>query len=197
MDALSPGWLRCWIIRAVGRNPLVRLIDRLEAVALVVLFAIALVVTPVAGAIGTAVYEGRMRLYAEEAQTRHPVLATVVDHGVIIVEQDAETFRTRISWYANGIERFGSVDLAYETNVGDQLDIWVDSRGDQIAAPTPTWRAGIDAMLAGAGAWLVAMAGVTGLSLLVRWWLTCRRDSGWEREWQAPVRADGKTDRQT
>ena len=65
-----------------------------------------------------------------------------------------------------------------------------DRRGEQAAAPTPTWRAGIDAMFAGAAAWLIAMTGVTGLSVFVRSRLTRRRYSDWEREWEA-LRDDG------
>jgi hypothetical protein len=182
---------RSWIIRAVGRNPLVRFSDRLEAVVLVLVFATALVVTPVAGAIGSAVYEGRAGLYAEQAQTRHTLAATAIEDSTVIVARYDEAFRVNVRWLANGVENFGSLDLTYQTKAGDQLDVWVDATGDQVAPPTPTWRAGIDAMFAGAGAWLIAMAGVTGLSMLVRWWLTRRRYSGWERKWQALVSDDG------
>jgi len=52
-------------------------------------------------------------------------------------------------------------------------------------------------MFAGAGAWLLATAGVVGLSMLVRWWLIRRRYTGWEREWQELVSYNGRTDSQT
>lgn len=182
---------RFWIIRAFGRNPLARVSDRLEAVVLVLVFATALVVTPVAGAIGTAVYEVRARLYAEEAQTRHTVAATAMEDSTILVEQDVEAFSAQARWHANGVEHFGSVGLAHETKAGDQLDVWVDASGDQVVAPTPTWRAGIDAMFAGAGVWLIAMTGIAGLSVFVRSRLTRRRYSAWEREWRALVSDDG------
>jgi hypothetical protein len=165
--------------------------DRLEAVVLVLVFATALIVTPVAGAIGTAVYEVHARLYAEEAQTRRTVAATAMEDSTIIVEENVEAFNAHARWHANGVEHFGSVDLAHETKAGDQLDVWVDASGDQVAAPTPTWRAGIDAMLAGAGAWLIAMTGIAGLSVFVRSRLTRRRYSNWEREWEALVSDDG------
>ena len=38
---------------------------------------VSLVATPVAGAVGTAVYGARLQLYAEEAQTRHPGAAVL------------------------------------------------------------------------------------------------------------------------
>jgi hypothetical protein len=196
MDTFTLNVGRSWILRALGRNPLVRFSDRVEAVVLVLVFVAALVVTPVAGAIGTAVYETRARLYAEEAQTRHTVAATAIEDSTVIIEQDvgqrdAEVFRTRARWLANGVEHFGSVDSAYDTKVGDQLDVWVDGSGNQVAAPTPTSRAGIDAMFAGAGAWLIAMTGIAGLSAFVRSRLTRRRYSGWDREWAALLSDDG------
>ena len=113
MDTFTLSLGRCWIIRALGRNPLVRFSDRVEAVVLVLVFATALVVTPVAGAIGTAVYEARARLYAEQAQTRHTVAATAIEDSTVIVEQDDEAFRVHARWHANGVEHFGSLDLAH------------------------------------------------------------------------------------
>ena len=90
MDTFTLDWGRSWTIRAFGRNPLVRFSDRVEAVVLVLVFATALAVIPVAGAIGTAVYESRARLYTEQAQTRHTVAATAIEDSTIIVEQDAD-----------------------------------------------------------------------------------------------------------
>jgi hypothetical protein len=52
METFTLSLGRCWIIRAVGRNPLVRTSDRVEALILILVFATALVVTPVAGTIG-------------------------------------------------------------------------------------------------------------------------------------------------
>jgi len=191
MDTFTLSFGRCWTIRALGRNPLVRFSDRVEAVVLVLVVIAALLVTPVAGAIGTAVYESRARLYTEQAQTRHTVAATAIEDSTVVVDQNAEVFPTGARWRANGSEHVGSVDLAHAVKAGDQLDVWVDASGDQVAAPTPTSRAGIDAMFAGAGAWLIVMAGVAGLSMLVRSWMTHRRFLGWEREWQALVSDDG------
>jgi hypothetical protein len=191
MDYFTLDWGRCWTVRALGQNPLVRFSDRVEAVVLVLVFVTALAVIPVAGTIGTAVYESRARLYTEQAQTRHTVAATAIEDSTVILDQDAEVFRTEARWRVNGVEHFGSVDLANATKTGDQFDVWVDASGDQVAAPTPTSQAGIDAIFAGAGAWLIAMAGAAGLSMLVRSWLTHRRLLGWEREWQALVSGDG------
>jgi hypothetical protein len=50
-----------------------------EALIVILVFATALVVTPVAGAIGTAVHDTNARAYAEQSRDRHPVTAVVTD----------------------------------------------------------------------------------------------------------------------
>ena len=78
METFTLGLVRCWILSAFGGNSLVRVSDRLEAVLRIAVLATALVVAAVAGAIGTAVYDGHARLYLAESQTRHSVTATVM-----------------------------------------------------------------------------------------------------------------------
>lgn len=51
METFTLSLRRCSIIRAVGRNPLVRTSDRVEAMTLILMFATALVVTPVPEAV--------------------------------------------------------------------------------------------------------------------------------------------------
>jgi hypothetical protein len=203
MDTFTLGLGRCWIIRALQRNPLVRFSDRAEAVAVVLFLVAALVVTALAGAVGTAAYEARAQLYAQEAQTRHIVTATAIEDSTVIVEHDvegrvAEVFRVQARWLVGGIEHVGRVDLAYAALAGDRLDVWVDGSGNQVAAPTPSSRAGIDAVCAGTAVWLIALAGIAGLSVVVHTWLTRRRYRGWEREWAALVSdGSGRTGSQT
>jgi hypothetical protein len=78
---------RCWIFRAFGRNPLVRMSDRAEALVLVFVLAAALVIAPVAGVMGTAVHDARAQLYAEESQSRHPFTAAVIEDTTTTIEQ--------------------------------------------------------------------------------------------------------------
>jgi hypothetical protein len=187
-----------WVIRAMGRNPLVRFSDRVEAVLLVLVFGAAVLLIPIAGAVGTAVYEARAQVYAEEAQTRHAVPATAIEDSIFIVQRYAQSFRVQARWHAGGVEHFGAVELSREAKAGDRLDVWVDGRGNQVSPPAPTSRSGIDAMFAGAGAWLIAMTGIAGSSAFVCAQLTRRRYRGWDREWAALVSdGGGRTGSQT
>ena len=71
-----PRWL---VVRLFGRNPLIRISDRIEALVLVLTVVVSLLAVPIAAAVGTAVYDSRSRLYAEQAQTQAQVTATVID----------------------------------------------------------------------------------------------------------------------
>jgi hypothetical protein len=68
-----------WMVRAFGPNPLLRRIDRIEAILTVMAIVAAVAVIPVAAAVGAAVYGSHARLYADEALTRHSVAATVIE----------------------------------------------------------------------------------------------------------------------
>lgn len=89
METFTLRLRQCWIIRAVGRNPLVRTSDRVEALTLMLVFATALVVTPFSAAIGTAVHDTHARAYAEQSRDRHPVTAVVTDKPSMTVIEDA------------------------------------------------------------------------------------------------------------
>jgi hypothetical protein len=94
----------------------VRVSDQVEGLLLIMVFATAMLVTPIAGAIGTVVYETRARVYAEESQTRHTVTATVVEDSSASLRGMTQTSAT-VRWQADGIERVGALDLDHETKV--------------------------------------------------------------------------------
>ena len=206
METFTLSLGRCWIIRAVGRNPLVRTSDRVEALMLVLVFATALAVTAVAGAIGTAVHDTHARAYAEQSRDRHPVTAMVIEDPTATVTEDPTAMseqtrlvvRAPVRWRVDGVDHTDTLKLDWEAKVGDRVDIWVDGSGHRVAAPTPMSQAGIDALFVGAASWLGMMAGVAGLSALVRAAVTRRRDIGWDRELRTLVDdGGGRTGSQT
>lgn len=206
METFTLSLRRCWIIRAVGRNPLVRTSDRLEALILMLVFATALVVTPFSAAIGTAVHDTNARTYAEQSRNRHPVTAvvtdkpsaTVIDDAIAMSEETRVVVRAPVRWRVDGVDHTETPKVDPEAKVVDRVDIWVDGSGHRVAAPIPTSQAGIDALVVGAASWLGLIAGVAGLSALVRAGLTGRRDIGWDRELRALVdNGSGRTGSQT
>jgi hypothetical protein len=176
-----------------------------EALILMLVFAAALVVTPVAGAIGTAVYDSHARAYADQSRDRHLVTAVVTDKPSAIVIEDAIAMseqarvivRAPVRWRVDGVNHTEKLKVDPEAKVGDRVDIWVDGSGHRIAAPTPMSQAGI-ALVVGTASWLGLMAGVAGLSAIVRAGLTRRRDIGWDRELRVLVdNGGGRTGSQT
>ena len=206
METFTLSLGRCWIIRAVGRNPLVRTSDRVEALILMLVFATALVVTPFSAAIGTAVHDTHARAYADQSRDRHPVTvvvtdkpsATVIEDAIAMSEQARVVVRAPVRWRVDGVDHTEKLKVDHEAKVGDRVDIWVDGSGGRVAAPTPTSQAEIDALVVGSASWLGLMAGVAGLSALVRAGLTRRRDIGWDRELRMLVdNGGGRTGSQT
>ena len=59
-----------WLRRLVVRNPLVRASDRIEAAAIFVGLASAVLVVPFAGALGTAIYDNRVHAFTAERLSR-------------------------------------------------------------------------------------------------------------------------------
>jgi len=198
METFTFGLDRCWIIRALGGSPLVRVSDRLEAILRIGVLATALFVAPVAGAIGTAVYDAHVRLYLAEFQTRHIVTATAIADSTVSAQRYSASFHSDVRWQVDGIERVGSVNSDDEIKPGDPLDVWVDDEGNQVAAPTPTSRAGFDAVSAGVAMWVSAVLGAAGLLAWIRAGLMRRRYNSWDRELEMLVNdGGGRTGSQT
>ena len=182
---LGPG--RSWLVRAFARNPLVRRSDRVEAILLLCALVAVLISASIAGAIGTGVYEGRSRMYAEQLRDRHLISATVVADGTTSVERVRLVETAPIRWSHNGVEHADTVEVDPDTVIDDSVEIWVDGNGDRVAAPRATWWAGVDAALVGGAAWLALTAAVG-----VIWELLCavmarRRAKSWDRELRALV----------
>ena len=97
------------LLRLLGRDPLVRTTDRIEALVFMLAVVVSLLAAPITAAVGTAVYDSSRHIYAEQAHTRHTVNATVTD--VPASQQIVRTGTTTVSarWTAAGTEHTGTV----------------------------------------------------------------------------------------
>jgi hypothetical protein len=156
------------LLRLLGRDPLVRTIDRIEALVMVLALAVSLLAAPIAAAIGTAVYDTSRRTYAEQAETRHTVAAIVTDVGVS--PQIARTGTTTVParWTAAGAEHTGAVKVQSTVETGDTVEIWVDNNGAQVPAPSSTSRAAAEAAMGALVLWICMVAIATTLFTLTR-----------------------------
>jgi len=183
------GW---WVLRACGRNPLVRRVDRLELLIVALGILAVAVAAALAGALGTAVHDSRSRVYIAQAEARHAVTATATEDSTLVLRVDDST-ATRVTarWRANGTEHTGILNWDRVVKSGDPLTIWVDRNGDHVDAPVPVSQAAADAIGVAYVAWQAVVLVVAGLVCLGRWNLDHRRDSAWERDIRCLIDDDG------
>jgi len=184
-----PAW---WLLRAFGRNPLVRGSDRLELLIVALGIFVVVVAAACAGALGTAVHDARSRVYIAQAQTRHAVTAIATEDSTIVLRvHDNTAAIVNARWQGNGTEHTGSLNWDHAVKTGDPLPIWVDGNGDHVDAPAPTSQAGADAVGVAYAAWQTVALAAAGLIWWGRLRLDRRRDSAWERDIRCLIDDDG------
>jgi hypothetical protein len=175
------------LLRLLGRDPLVRTTDRIEALVFVLALVVSLLAAPIAAAVGTAVYDSRRHIYAEQAHTRHTVAATVTD--VPTPQQILRTGTTTVSarWTAAGAEHTGTVKAQPPVNTGDTVEIWVDSNGAQVTAPTPTTRTAVEAAMGALVIWICVAATAATVFTVTRAVCDRIRFSRWQHDLDSMV----------
>lgn len=171
--------------RLFARNPLVRTTDRVEALLLVLAFAVSILALPVAAAVGTAVHETRSRVYAEQAQTRHKVVATITGESDGRRNLSSPTITAPARWVAAGTEHTGMVGVQRAVKPGDRVDVWVDEQGSPVGKPM--FSALDEAVAAGASLWFGVVIGAAALFGLARTLLDRERHAAWQRDFDRMV----------
>ena len=193
METFTIGLRSPWWVRALGRgNPLVRPSDRIEAVVLVAAVMLTVLVLPIAGAVGTNHYEQRSRVYAEEAQARHQVLATATGDGQIVPQLRSLSFAAEATWSEAGKTQRALVPWNGRAKVGDQQTIWVDNQGGYAGPPGSSSRATGEAVVVALAVWLGVAEASAASVYLIRRRLNHRRYAQWEREINASHFNDGR-----
>ena len=158
-------------------------IDRLELLIVALGIWVVVVAAAGAGALGTAVHDARSRVYIEQAQTRHTVIARAIDVSTIVPRANGSTATmVNARWQVKGTQRVGTISVDGGVKIGDPLTIWVDRDGTRVDPPTPTSRAGAEAVGVAYAAWQMVALAAAGLICWGRSRLERRRDSAWERE---------------
>ena len=189
MQWFTVPWWRWRLAQARGRSPLVRTSDRIEVAVMSLAVAVSLAAMPIAGAIGTAVHDDQSRVYAAEQQSRHRVAATATKDSANSPKGPVALVQAR--WQAGDVENAGAFTWNSPVKSGDSVDIWVDQGGRQVAAPAPSWQAGVDAVGAAVATWLAVTAATALLVALVRQGLERARYTGWNRDIARLVHDDG------
>ncbi|MGV9801687.1 Rv1733c family protein [Mycobacterium sp. NPDC003449] len=144
---------RWWVLRALGGNPLVRRIDRTEAIAVLLAIAVAVLVIPSAVGIGEDAYGANRRTAIEQEHTRTPAQATVVSNSEPTVD-GAPVSMVKVKWTYAGSERTGMIGPSRSVRAGDHVQIWLDQQGRRVPAPISESTAAAYAIGAAVAAWL-------------------------------------------
>ncbi|MEE6179727.1 Rv1733c family protein [Mycobacterium sp. 050134] len=181
---------RRWqIARIVGRNPLLRRSDRVEAFVVLVALVVAMLAVPLTGVVGAVVHGARERVYAQEAHERHRVVATVTD----TLLQESGTAVVQARWPVPPGERTGTLELFTPVKAGQTVDIWIDRDGNSVLPPTPGWHAVTDAAGVVTVTLLFVAFAMTSALAVVYSRLNRMRDAAWEREIRSLVEDGGRT----
>ena len=184
-----------WLRRLVVRNPLVRASDRIEAAAIFVGLASAVLVVPFAGALGTAVYDNRVHAFTAERLAVHEVEATATQDSSVTRLPYQSSVLTPLQWQFAGHTHTDIVSTPEDMEVGEKTSIWVDAAGDRVERPPSDLDAAIEAVMAAFGMWVaVAGGGAAGYALL-RSRLNRMRYAAWDRELDDLADNGGRTNR--
>jgi len=196
VETFTIGLGRDWWVRLLARNPLVRSSDRIEVMVLSLAVLMTAVAVPIAGAIGTSAYDAHTRVYAQEAQTRHQVSATVIEDGTVVMQPKSISFTARTTWSAAGRDHSEIVMWSDRVKAGDQQSIWVDADGAKVGPPSSSSDAAADAVGIAINVLLGVAAASAGLVYLVRRGLDHRRYAQWDCELNASRENHGRTNHQ-
>jgi hypothetical protein len=181
------------LLRLLGRDPLVRATDRVEALVSVLTVVVTLLAAPIAAAIGTEVYDSRRDVYAELAPIRDTVAATVTDVPASQQVLGTTVITVQARWSAAGTEHTGAVKAPSTVEAGDLVEIWVAHDGAQVPAPTPTTRAAVEAVTVALVIWVGFAAAATSLFALTRAACNRVRSTGWQHDLDSLVgQGDGR-----
>ena len=180
------------LLSRLGRNRLVRASDRLEAIATIALFVVAVAIIPVVTTVASTLYRQQAAMYVQQAEAVHQITARVTEASSTKPGPGmGDVHPTIISWDVNGLPRSGSINWSEPLAVGRQIQVWVDATGKLDHAPVSADHAVADAAVAGVLLWSAGVGvGVGGLRWFV-WQLDKRRNARWDDEFRALVDGDG------
>ena len=183
--------MRCrWHMRALGRNPLVRTSDRLEAFSVLAVLLMALLVIPVAAAAGRVTYESSMNTVREQTSSRHSVEAVALDGSTTMPVDFNGPAPLRVQWRDGSHTRTQDIFTAATVRKGAEVTVWLDDAGKVVAEPLQADDATLSAAVAELSVWVSLVAFGAFCAYVVRRSLDGYRARAWEREIQLMAHND-------
>ena len=181
---------RCARRLGVGRNPLRRRTDRIEAVIILATMILLLVAVPLAAfVVGRQAGDLALRQAHARQAAEHAVTAVLLQQAPPTGAPDPYTsvqWTTVLArWQPPGQRpRSGEVPAPAGTRAGRTVTVWTDASG-AITSPPPDQRMIVgDVCIATVATWLIMSSLVLGSSGLARRALDRRRLRAWDAEWR-------------
>ncbi len=169
------------VLRVVSRNPLMRLIDRIEAAVVPLALLLVIVATACAGVLGTFIHDAEKQKYLQESENRYTVIATALADSTPRALPSSADSNVLARWRANGIDHIDSIAWDHRVKAATSLSIWVNADGNRVDAPTPVARAAADAVFIAFVAWWVTVSAIAQIVGVVRAHIARSLDAQWER----------------
>ncbi len=190
MDEYTWSARPCLLARYVGRHPLVRPSDRLEAWVVLIASIVVVLTVPFAAAIGTATHDRELQVALRQAAERQTVVATVTGGSTLVAQPGRVTFGTPVRWSVGPAVHTGWLESSERLQSGDRVAVWVNDFGDQVGPPLSREQATTMAIATAALTWLMVVAVLSTVVQVVQWRLDRSRYAEWTREWQLLDRDD-------
>ncbi|ASR35937.1 hypothetical protein BAY61_14025 [Prauserella marina] len=182
---------RLWRRIHPGRNPLVRLSDRVESAALVAAVVIPLLALPFVAAVGSDSYAREIAVAQQQQRTRHEVEAVLLTDAPATQRNTGTagtgpTVSARAEWsLPDGSRRTGMVPARAAAPAGTTVEIWLDETGRPVPPPMSRGVIAWNAFAVSLTVWIgvVLLSGL--LFVALRHALDRGRYHRWQSEWSA------------
>ncbi|ATE53977.1 Rv1733c family protein [Actinosynnema pretiosum] len=171
-----------------GPNPLARAGDRLVGALFGLVWVVAAIGMPVAGAVGTRTHTHLSDLSDHQLSTTTPAQAVLLADSP---HSDSSTIgagdeRTQVpaTWQTqDGTLRTGKVEAANDLTAGTTVPIWLNDEGTPTPKPLTSGEALLGAAGAALGTWLALVATATTCGATAHIAVHRAHLRAWEREW--------------
>jgi hypothetical protein len=170
----------------LDKNPLRRRCDRVEAVVRLAAVLGVLVAVLFGVMFGIREYGQGLKAEAQQARSRHPVNATLVENVMTprLSAGGGAVGRVEARWTApDGTAKSGVIEASPSRHAGDVVRIWTDEHGALTLRPQDRETTIVSAVTVGTGIPLAASAFLTLMVLVTRGVNQHRARRAWEAQW--------------
>ncbi|WP_327098095.1 hypothetical protein OIE68_04300 [Nocardia vinacea] len=173
--------LRLWWLRPWRPNPLLRPLDRLEAMLRIMVAVAVVVAIPIAAALGTTAYTDTAARIRTENAAKSAVSAVITEEPQ---RTPSHLLEARVQWLQDGRPGIATVRVRGSAVHGDHVTVWLGPDGAPTGPPRPPNVAAMTGIGVGVvvlnGTWVVAWLLLQGTV----WLLERRRRVQWDQQWR-------------